>query len=144
VPCSTLRPRTGTGPPASLTELISLYGTFAALDAGKLAPDEPVTVCALAAGQQPVRLNLRTGQTLTVVATVSAVARARRELRRVISVGQPVHVQRKPTNGTSWKAVVVGLRQEQRRRACKHLWPLGITWVARSPRLMQHPFHARR
>jgi hypothetical protein len=118
--------------------------TFAAPDAGTLAPDEPVTVCAFAAGQQPVRLNLRTGQTLTVVATVSAVAWARRELRHVMSVGQPVYLRRKPTNGTSWRAVVVGLRQEQRGRACKHLWPSGLTWVARSPRLMQSPFYARR
>ena len=52
--------------PASLTKIMTLYLLFEQLEAGKLRLDTPLPVSAKAAGQHPVKLGLKAGQTLTV------------------------------------------------------------------------------
>jgi len=74
----------------------------------------------------------------------AAVTRARRALRGVMNAGRPVYLPRKLENGTSWKALMVGLRKEQAGQACKHLWKKKLTCVPQAPQLMRHPQFARR
>lgn len=52
--------------PASLTKMMTLYLTFQALEAGRLALDQRLAVSANAAAQSPSKLGLRTGQTIRV------------------------------------------------------------------------------
>jgi len=52
--------------PASLTKIMTLYLLFEQLEAGRLKLDTPLPVSAKAAGQHPVKLGLKAGQTLTV------------------------------------------------------------------------------
>jgi D-alanyl-D-alanine carboxypeptidase len=52
--------------PASLTKIMTLYMLFERLEAGKLKLDTPLPVSAHAAGQNPVKLGLKAGQTIAV------------------------------------------------------------------------------
>src|SRR5579884_1972381 len=52
--------------PASLTKVMTLYLLFERLDTGKLKLDTPLTVSEHAADQDPTKLGLRPGQTITV------------------------------------------------------------------------------
>lgn len=52
--------------PASLTKLMTLYLTFAALTHGKLGLDQPLPVSIHAAAQSPTKLGLRPGRTISV------------------------------------------------------------------------------
>ena len=53
-------------PPASLTKVMTLYLTFAALEKGWLKWDDKLPVSVHAASQPRTNLNLQTGQTITV------------------------------------------------------------------------------
>jgi D-alanyl-D-alanine carboxypeptidase len=53
-------------PPASLTKLLTLYLTFAAIDDGSLKLDQTLTVSVHAAGQLGSRLDLAAGDKITV------------------------------------------------------------------------------
>ncbi len=53
-------------PPASLTKMMTLYLTFKALQEGKLFADQALPVSKLAAQQDPCKLGLKPGTTLTV------------------------------------------------------------------------------
>ncbi|MFO1062061.1 MAG: D-alanyl-D-alanine carboxypeptidase family protein [Dongiaceae bacterium] len=59
--------------PASLTKLMTLYLTFAAIEAGRLRLDERLTVSAHAAAQPPTALGLRAGETIAVESAILAV-----------------------------------------------------------------------
>ncbi len=52
--------------PASLTKIMTLYMLFEQLEAGKLKLDTPLPISAHAAGQNPVKLGLKAGQTIAV------------------------------------------------------------------------------
>ncbi|USI71968.1 D-alanyl-D-alanine carboxypeptidase family protein [Sphingomonas morindae] len=60
--------------PASLTKMMTLYLTFDALEAGRLRLTDAVPVSRLAAAQQPSRLGLAVGQSLSVDNAISVVA----------------------------------------------------------------------
>lgn len=60
--------------PASLTKVMTLYMTFAALEAGKLHLDDMLTVSHHAAIQPKSRLGLRKGQKISVEHAIMAVA----------------------------------------------------------------------
>lgn len=59
--------------PASLTKMMTLYLVFEALDNGRLSLIQQIPVSAHAANQQPSRLGLRPGQTITVQQAILAV-----------------------------------------------------------------------
>jgi D-alanyl-D-alanine carboxypeptidase len=52
--------------PASLTKIMTLYMLFEQLEAGKLKLDSQLPISAHAAGQAPVKLGLKAGQTIAV------------------------------------------------------------------------------
>src|SRR6202044_2568194 len=52
--------------PASLTKVMTLYLLFERLDAGRLTLDTPLPVSEHASEQDPTKLNLKPGQTITV------------------------------------------------------------------------------
>lgn len=52
--------------PASLTKMMTLYLLFEALDKGRVKLDMPLSVSAYAAGQEPTKLGLQAGETITV------------------------------------------------------------------------------
>lgn len=52
--------------PASLTKVMTLYMTFAALEAGDLKMDQKLPVSKIAAGRSPTKLGLAPGSTITV------------------------------------------------------------------------------
>ncbi len=52
--------------PASLTKMMTLYLTFEALEAGRLRLDQRLAVSSHAASQEPTKLGLEIGDTLTV------------------------------------------------------------------------------
>jgi D-alanyl-D-alanine carboxypeptidase len=52
--------------PASLTKMMTLYLTFEALEAGRLSPDQKLTVSARAAAQPATKLGLAKGQSIAV------------------------------------------------------------------------------
>jgi D-alanyl-D-alanine carboxypeptidase len=60
--------------PASLTKIMTLYMLFEQLEAGKLKLDSQLPVSAHAAGQAPVKLGLRPGQTIMVEDAIKAMA----------------------------------------------------------------------
>jgi D-alanyl-D-alanine carboxypeptidase len=60
--------------PASLTKMMTLYLVFDALESGRLRLTDPVTVSRLAASQQPSRLGLAVGQSISVDNAISVVA----------------------------------------------------------------------
>jgi len=60
--------------PASLTKVMTLHLVFDALDAGTLTLGERVKVSRIAARTPPVKLGLKTGQTLTVGELIQSVA----------------------------------------------------------------------
>ena len=60
--------------PASLTKMMTLYLTFDAVESGRMRITDPVTVSAHAASQQPSRLGLKVGQSLSVDNAISVVA----------------------------------------------------------------------
>jgi D-alanyl-D-alanine carboxypeptidase len=61
-------------PPASLTKLMVLLLAFEALDAGRMKPGSPVVMTAGGERQQPSRLGLRRGRSITVDVAMRAVA----------------------------------------------------------------------
>jgi D-alanyl-D-alanine carboxypeptidase len=58
--------------PASLTKVMTLYLVFDALDSGKLKLSDKLTVSKFAQHQQPSRLGLKAGQTITVEDAIRA------------------------------------------------------------------------
>ena len=58
--------------PASLTKLMTLYLLFEALQAGKVSSAGELPVSAVAAAQQPVKLGLRAGQSISVKDAINA------------------------------------------------------------------------
>jgi D-alanyl-D-alanine carboxypeptidase len=58
--------------PASLTKIMTLYVLFEQIEAGKFKLDTPLPVSAHAAGQAPVKLGLKAGQTITVDEAIRA------------------------------------------------------------------------
>jgi D-alanyl-D-alanine carboxypeptidase len=52
--------------PASLTKMMTLYLLFEALDKGRIKLDTPLAVSAYAAGQEPTKLGLQAGETVSV------------------------------------------------------------------------------
>jgi D-alanyl-D-alanine carboxypeptidase len=60
--------------PASLTKIMTLYLVFDALESGRLSITDPVYVSRHAASQQPSRLGLAVGQSLSVDNAISVVA----------------------------------------------------------------------
>ena len=60
-------------PPASLTKLLTLYLTFAAIDAGSLKLDQKLEVSPHAAGQPGSRLGLAAGEEISVQQAILAV-----------------------------------------------------------------------
>lgn len=59
--------------PASLTKMMTIYLTFAEIEAGNLALDETLTVSDSAAAQPPTELGLDEGETITVEKAIQAV-----------------------------------------------------------------------
>lgn len=60
--------------PASLTKMMTIYLTFSALRDGTVALDTPVTVSKNAAGQPPSRMNLKSGEVISIADLVRGVA----------------------------------------------------------------------
>ena len=60
--------------PASLTKMMTLYMTFAAIEQGKIRLDSKVTVSSHAAGQAPSRVGLRAGQQIELRYLIRAAA----------------------------------------------------------------------
>ena len=58
--------------PASLTKMMTLYLTFEALRAHRIAMDQKLPVSAAAASRAPSKLGVRRGQTITVKQAISA------------------------------------------------------------------------
>ena len=58
--------------PASLTKMMTLYLTFEALETGALTLDQPLPVSAEAARQEPSKLGLKAGETITVEQAIRA------------------------------------------------------------------------
>jgi D-alanyl-D-alanine carboxypeptidase len=58
--------------PASLTKMMTLYLTFEALEAGKVAKDTPVPFTKHASSEPPSKLGVRAGQTITVEQAIQA------------------------------------------------------------------------
>ncbi|MDI9350213.1 MAG: D-alanyl-D-alanine carboxypeptidase [Candidatus Symbiobacter sp.] len=59
--------------PASLTKMMTLYLTFGQLAAGKMHPEDALTVSRYAASRSTLRLGLRPGSTLTVAQAILGV-----------------------------------------------------------------------
>lgn len=59
--------------PASLTKLMTLYLLFQAMQKGQVTLQTPMTVSAHAAGQAPVKLYMRPGETITVDQAIKAI-----------------------------------------------------------------------
>lgn len=59
--------------PASLTKLMTIYMTFAALTAGELALDEELTISETAAAQPETRIGLAAGKLMSVEQAIKAV-----------------------------------------------------------------------
>lgn len=60
--------------PASLTKMMTLYLTFKALREHRLNPEQKLTVSKHASNQQPTKLGLKPGTTITVRQAISALA----------------------------------------------------------------------
>ncbi len=73
-----------------------------------------------------------------------AVKRARKALDGIVPEGTPVYLKRKFQHGTSWKTLLVGFKQADAGRACKHLWGKGFTCAPQTPQRMNHPHYAKR
>ena len=58
--------------PASVTKVMTLYVMFEQIEAGKFKLDTPLHISAHAAGQAPVKLGLKVGQTITVDEAIRA------------------------------------------------------------------------
>ena len=72
--------------PASLTKLMTLYMTFAALRAGKLDENSPLDVSAYAANASPTKLGLRGGDTISVRnAVLGVITRSANDAARVLA-----------------------------------------------------------
>jgi D-alanyl-D-alanine carboxypeptidase len=59
--------------PASLTKMMTLYLTFAEIEAGRLSLDETLTVSNAAAAQPPTEIGLDDGEKITVEKAIAAV-----------------------------------------------------------------------
>ena len=59
--------------PASVTKVMTLYLMFEQIEAGKFKLETPLQVSAHAAGQAPVKLGLKPGQTITVDDAIRAI-----------------------------------------------------------------------
>jgi D-alanyl-D-alanine carboxypeptidase len=58
--------------PASLTKIMTLYVLFEQIEAGRFKLDTPLSMSAHAAGQAPVKLGLKAGQTITIDEAIRA------------------------------------------------------------------------
>src|SRR5690606_4654255 len=58
--------------PASITKVMTLYLTFEALTAGRLSLDDEVVFSPHAAAQQPTKLGVRAGDSITVLQAIKA------------------------------------------------------------------------
>lgn len=74
--------------PASLTKMMTLYLLFEALDKGRINLDTPLPVSAYAAGQEPTKLGLQPGETVSVHdAILGLVTRSANDAAVVIAEG---------------------------------------------------------
>lgn len=74
--------------PASLTKIMTLYMAFDALEAGKISLDTKLKVSRRASGMAPSKLNLRTGDTITVKdAILALVTKSANDVAVVIAEG---------------------------------------------------------
>ncbi len=72
--------------PASLTKLMTLYLTFAAMRAGKIDEDTELNVSAYAANASPTKLGLQAGDTVTVHnAVLGVITRSANDAARVLA-----------------------------------------------------------
>ncbi len=72
--------------PASLTKMMTLYMTFAALDDGRLTLDQKLRTSRRASGQAPSKLGLKKGETLTVRdAVLALVTKSANDVATVIA-----------------------------------------------------------
>ena len=60
--------------PASITKVMTMYLAFEALEQGRLKPSDTIVISPRAAAQQPSKLGLRVGDTITVDQAIRAVA----------------------------------------------------------------------
>ena len=58
--------------PASVTKIMTLYVLFEQIEAGRFKLDTPLSMSAHAAGQAPVKLGLKAGQTITIDEAIRA------------------------------------------------------------------------
>lgn len=74
--------------PASLTKMMTLYLLFESLDKGRVTLETPLSVSAYAAGQEPTKLGLRPGETISVHdAILGLVTRSANDAAVVIAEG---------------------------------------------------------
>lgn len=74
--------------PASLTKIMTLYMVFDALEAGTLTMDTQLSVSSYAAGQEPSKLGLTRGQTISVEdAVLALVTKSANDVAVVIAEG---------------------------------------------------------
>lgn len=67
------------------------------------------------------------------------VERARSNLGGAVKAGRPAIVRRELTEVPAWKAMMVGFKQEDAGRACKHLQATGTICMVLSPEAMNDP-----
>ncbi len=74
---------------------------------------------------------------------VSIAIKARSSLKGITRNGKTAILQRKFKHGNSWKVLLVGMRQKDVGKACKHLWAQGMICLTQSPQVMARQGFAR-
>ena len=74
---------------------------------------------------------------------LSIAKKARSSLKGVSRNGRTAILQRKFKHGSSWKVLLVGMRQKDVGKACKHLWAQGMICLTQSPQVMARQGFAR-
>ena len=97
--------------PASLAKMMTIYLTFAALEAGELALDQTLTISKYAARQPASRLGLRPGQTITVEDAILAL---------VTKSANDVAAALAETLGGTERKFAFGMTRAARRLGMKH------------------------
>jgi D-alanyl-D-alanine carboxypeptidase len=72
-------------------------------------------------------------------AAQNAIQLARKQLKPVLSHGQPAVIQRQQEGNLGFAALLVGLAQEEAGKACKHLWGIGAYCLALNPDVLNNP-----
>lgn len=72
-------------------------------------------------------------------AAQTAIQAARKQLKPVLSRGQPAVIQRQQEGNFGFAALLVGLAPEEARTACKHLWGAGAYCLALNPDVLNNP-----